>query len=56
MTYNFDPEKWFDLKEAGLRRRLASGELDERGFKEALDELVDEYEELLKRVDIRCDY
>jgi hypothetical protein len=56
VTYNFDPEKWFDLQEAALRAKLASGELDEGAFKEALDRLVDEYEKLLARVDIRCEY
>jgi hypothetical protein len=56
VTYNFDPERWFEIEEAALRARLARGELDEAGFARELEALTDRYEELLERVDVRHDY
>jgi len=56
MTYNFDPDRWFEIEEAALRARLAAGELDEDGLARELEALTDRYQELLERVDVRHDY
>ncbi len=51
MTYNFDPEKWYENHRRALLARREHGELDERAFAEALDELDRRYEEMLSRLD-----
>lgn len=51
MTYNFDPDAWYEREKAALEARHASGELDEPGFREALDDLDRRYEEMLDRLD-----
>lgn len=56
MTYNFDPDRWFDNEEAALRERRRKGELDGPAFDAAMEELVRRYEEMLARLDIRYDY
>ena len=39
MTYNFDPEKWYDMERAALASRHKKGELTDHDFKQALDDL-----------------
>ena len=51
MTYNFDPEKWYDMEMNVLDRRLEEGELDRQTYEKALDALDRRYEEMLDRLD-----
>ena len=51
MTYNFDPDRWYENQRALLAARRERGELDERAFAEALDELDRRFEEMLSRLD-----
>lgn len=51
MTYNFDPEKWYENHRRALLARRERGELDESAFAKALDELDRRYEEMLSRLD-----
>ncbi len=51
MTYNFDPEKWYDMERNVLDRRLEEGKLDRQAFEKALDALDRRYEEMLDRLD-----
>ncbi|HVN31909.1 MAG TPA: hypothetical protein VMT45_07970 [Thermoanaerobaculaceae bacterium] len=51
MTYNFDPDRWYENQKALLAARRARGELDEKAFAEGLDELERRYEEMLSRLD-----
>jgi hypothetical protein len=51
VTYNFDPEKWYENHRRLLLARRERGELDESAFAEALDELDRRYEEMLSRLD-----
>jgi hypothetical protein len=51
VTYNFDPEKWYENHRRALLARRERGELDERAFAEALDELDCRFEEMLSRLD-----
>jgi hypothetical protein len=51
LTYNFDPEKWYENHRRALLARHERGELDERAFADALDELDRRYEEMLTRLD-----
>ena len=51
MTYNFDPEKWYDMERRVLDRRLEAQELDHQAYEKALDVLNRRYEEMLDRLD-----
>ena len=51
MTYNFDPERWYENHLALLEQRRRLGELDDRAFEEALAELDREHEAMLARLD-----
>ena len=51
MTYNFDPEKWFEMEKRVLDRRLKKGDLDRLAYEKALDSLDRRYEEMLTRLD-----
>jgi len=51
VTYNFDPERWYENQRALLMARRERGELDESAFAEALDELDRRFEEMLSRLD-----
>jgi len=56
MTYNFDPDRWFDNEESALKLRLAKGEIKKEQYDKEMELLVDKYEEMLKRLDVRYDY
>ena len=51
MTYNFDPEKWFEMEKRVLDRRLKKGDLDRLAYEKALDSLDRRYAEMLTRLD-----
>jgi hypothetical protein len=56
MTYNFDPERWFEIQKDALEKKRDAGEITDAEYETRLKELVDKYEKLLQRVDIRHDY
>ena len=39
MTYNFDPDKWYENEIAFLEKRYKSGEISEQEYKEASEKL-----------------
>jgi len=51
VTYNFDPDRWYDNQRALLEARRGRGELDEGAFAAALADLDRRYEEMLARLD-----
>jgi hypothetical protein len=51
VTYNFDPDAWFENQRAVLAARREKGELDEEAFEAALEELEQRYEQMLERLD-----
>ena len=51
MTYNFDPDRWFDDQQRLLEMRRERGELDERAYREALQDLEHRYDTMLDRLD-----
>jgi hypothetical protein len=51
MTYNFDPDKWYEMEYRALERRRADGLMSESAFQEALSELQRRYEQMLDRLD-----
>ncbi len=51
MTYNFDPDKWYENHKAALDEKLDRGELDEETYRKALQDLDRRYEEMVKHLD-----
>jgi len=56
VTYNFDPDRWFDIEKSALEAKHRKGELDDGALEAAMSALADRYEEMLARLDIRYDY
>ena len=51
MTYNFDPDKWYDIERELLDGRLRKGKISEQAFKRAVEELDRRNDEMLDRLD-----
>ena len=51
MTYNFDPERWYENQHALLEARRRSGELDVEGFEKAVAALEEKHGEMLRHLD-----
>jgi hypothetical protein len=51
MTYNFDPDRWYDDERGLLEARLKAGEMDIQEYEDALCELDRRYDEMLKGLD-----
>ena len=51
MTYNFDPDRWYDDERGILDARFKSGELSPREYQGALEELTLRYFEMLEGLD-----
>jgi len=51
MTYNFDPDRWYENQRRVLEARRARAELDDAAYARLLEELDQKYEELVARLD-----
>ncbi len=51
VTYNFNPEGWYESQLRMLDQRLASCQLREDEYRVALDDLDRRYEEMVQRLD-----
>ena len=51
MTYNFDPDGWYDREYAALELLFKKGKLDKYQFEKALLGLEKRYDEMLDRLD-----
>ena len=51
MTYNFDPERWYENQQRLLDHRLTLGEIDEARYQLELEALDKRHEEMLRRLD-----
>jgi hypothetical protein len=51
MTYNFDPDLWYDNQRRVLEARHERGELSDTGLEAALAELDRRLDEMLDRLD-----
>jgi len=51
MTYNFDPDKWYDMERSALEARYKMGEINAQALKHALEDLHRQYDEMLDRLD-----
>lgn len=51
MTYNFDPERWYDNERAFLDHQFRSGEISENKYRAALKNLENKLGEMWKHLD-----
>ena len=51
MTYNFDPERWYENEYSTLEVLHKRGDLSEIEFEKARADLLHRYEEMLSRLD-----
>ncbi|MGE5235518.1 MAG: hypothetical protein ACM3O7_04100 [Acidobacteriota bacterium] len=51
MTYNFDPDRWYERERALLARRHETGELDDSAYRDAVEALDRRLDEMLTRLD-----
>lgn len=51
MTYNFDPDHWFDMQSALLKRKLEEGSMSKAEYDSAIKELEQRVEEMWERLD-----
>jgi hypothetical protein len=51
VTYNFDPDRWYENERLRLEMRRRTGELTEEDAEKALEELDRRYEAMLARLD-----
>jgi hypothetical protein len=51
VTYNFDPERWYEAHRAAIAARCERGELDDAEAKAELADLDRRYEEMVSRLD-----
>ena len=51
MTYNFDPDQWYENHLSVLEARHRRGELDDRAFEAAVAKLDADYDALVDRLD-----
>ena len=51
MTYNFDPDRWYDNEKAFLDRQYGSGEISKAAYRSALKSLEHRMEEMWVRLD-----
>ena len=51
MTYNFDPDRWYDNELAVLKERLRNGELNSREYDAAVEDLDRRHDEMVDRLD-----
>ena len=51
MTYNFDPDRWYEDERRRINLRHQDGELDQAAYEAALEDLERRYEGLLVRLD-----
>ena len=51
MTYNFDPDRWYENQRRALDAKHERGELDAAGYQAGLDDLERRYEAMQARLD-----
>jgi len=51
MTYNFDPDKWYENEIAFLENSYKSGKISKQKYKASLEELSQRHEEMWSRLD-----
>ena len=51
MTYNFDPDRWYEDERGIYKARFKAGEITLEEYQAAVSELDRRYDEMLQRLD-----
>ena len=51
MTYNFDPDHWYENELAVLEHRRNAREIDDQAYEQAVVDLDHRYDEMVDRLD-----
>ncbi len=51
MTYNFDPDRWYENERALIEKRHKTGKITGREYEEAISDLDRRYNDMLDRLD-----
>jgi len=51
MTYNFDPDRWYDNERLAIDERFRSGRISAGEYKDAIEDLDSRFDEMLERLD-----
>ncbi len=51
MTYNFDPDRWYEDRRRALQARRDGGEIDDARFDVELEALDRRHDEMVRRLD-----
>ena len=51
MTYNFDPDRWYDDERGMLEARFKAAGISSQEYQDGLSELDRRYDEMLQRLD-----
>lgn len=51
MTYNFDPDRWYEDERAILDARYKAGKISKDEYKDAVSALDRRYDEMIERLD-----
>jgi hypothetical protein len=51
MTYNFDPDRWYEMELRVLKKQLMDGELTDQSYEKAVEDLEQRYNEMVDRLD-----
>ncbi len=51
MTYNFDPDRWYDIELGCLDQLRQSGKITEPEFRQSLEELDRRHDDMWNRLD-----
>lgn len=51
ITYNFDPDRWFEIHKALLKKKLLDDRISREMYDKAVEELEKRYHEMWKRLD-----
>jgi hypothetical protein len=51
MSYNFDPDRWYENERALIEHRYKKGEITGREYEDAISDLDCRYNDMLDRLD-----
>ena len=51
MTYNFDPDRWYENERLAIDERWRSGKMNAREYNDAIADLDCRFDEMLDRLD-----
>ena len=51
MTYNFDPERWYENERSAIEEEHRSGKQSPEQYYDSIDDLQRRYDEMIERLD-----